>query len=514
MKTHILQLDAHDDFISVRDKLGWRQAGRILLVWPERGRILDRELDLLLLQRHSRALGSQMALVTQDPEVCDHAYQLDIPVFTDPRQAQKGIWRTRPRERKRVAFTLPSPRPSSRSRNDLETQRLKAHPASPAWMTHPLTRAVTFTLGILAVLALATFLLPGAQVILNPKTQDQSITFDVWAGVDIPTFNLSGALPAHPLTVVVEGRDSQPSSGTMQVPDTSARGEVVFKNLTDQSINIPAGTKVITLDIPPIQFVTKQAVIISADNDATVSVPVEALLPGSGGNRPADSLVAVEGSLGLRLRVTNPQPTQGGADQDTSAPNALDHYQLYDRLFIALQQSAMEELKGELAPGDILLSPVPKLGKVLEKKYIPEEATPAETLELTLRLEFQALVVSAQDLNRLTLIVLDANIPKGYTADKGAKQPVGAQSLTFTNLTQPVWDATAAVARWRLQAERSIRPVVPESQVANMVMGLPPSEAIPKLEANLPLDGRPQILLYPSWWPRLPYLSFRIMVKE
>ena len=32
MKTHILQLEPHDDVFSVRDKMGWGQAARVLLV--------------------------------------------------------------------------------------------------------------------------------------------------------------------------------------------------------------------------------------------------------------------------------------------------------------------------------------------------------------------------------------------------------------------------------------------------------------------------------------------------
>lgn len=514
MKTQILQLDVHDDFISIRDKLGWRQAGRILLVWPERGYILDRQLDLLLLLRHSQVLGSQLALVTQDPKVREYAYQLDIPVFSDSHQAQKVIWRKRPRDWQRLVKILPSPRPRSCSRNELETLRLQTHPTLPPWVTHPITRSIFFTLGILSVLALVAFLLPGAQVILNPHTQDQSITFEVWAGVDIPTLNLSGALPAQLITVVIEGRDNLISSGSMQIPATPARGEVFFKNITDQNIEIPAGTMVITLDIPPIQFITKQTIVIPAGTEATVPVAVEAVFPGSSGNRPADNLVAVEGPLGLRLSVSNPQPTQGGAEQEITAPSAQDRIQLYNRLSAALQRSAMEELKGKLVPGDILLNPVPKLNQVIEKKYVPEETTPAETLELKLRLEFQTLIVSAQDLNRLALLVLEANLPKGYTADMGTKQSVGSQSMTYSNLTEPVWDSTADVARFQLQAKRSIRAMVPDSQVTRLVMGLPTAEAVQELEANLPLDGQPQIMLSPSWWPCLPYLPFRILVKQ
>ncbi len=86
MKTQILQLEAHDDVITVRDKLGWGQTGRVVLVWPKRKRsgtkvqLLTRRLDLVLLQRHAANLGLQIALVTSDPAVCTHARELYLPV--------------------------------------------------------------------------------------------------------------------------------------------------------------------------------------------------------------------------------------------------------------------------------------------------------------------------------------------------------------------------------------------------------------------------------------------------
>jgi hypothetical protein len=72
MKTQVLQLDPHDDIISTRDKLGWKQTGRILLVWPRKGHVLTRRLDLVLLARHTASLGAQLALITRDPQVRDN----------------------------------------------------------------------------------------------------------------------------------------------------------------------------------------------------------------------------------------------------------------------------------------------------------------------------------------------------------------------------------------------------------------------------------------------------------
>jgi len=89
MKTQILRLDPHDDIISARDKMGWSQTGRILLVWPDRGQVLARQIDLTLIQRHSQKLGAQLALVTHDSNVIYYADLLGIPVYKSIQQRTK-----------------------------------------------------------------------------------------------------------------------------------------------------------------------------------------------------------------------------------------------------------------------------------------------------------------------------------------------------------------------------------------------------------------------------------------
>ena len=79
MKTHIIKLEPHDDVISTRDKMGWGKTGRILLVWPDRGRVLKRQLDLVLLQRHSNLLGVQLGIVCKDEDIRKQAQELAIP---------------------------------------------------------------------------------------------------------------------------------------------------------------------------------------------------------------------------------------------------------------------------------------------------------------------------------------------------------------------------------------------------------------------------------------------------
>ncbi|HQL39913.1 MAG TPA: hypothetical protein PKV95_10590 [Anaerolineaceae bacterium] len=93
MKTQVIQLERYDDVISTRDKLGWSKAPRVVLVFPTRGRILQRKLDLILLIRYARLQAMQIALVTMDPVVRDHATEVGLPFFTSIRQAQRKAWR-------------------------------------------------------------------------------------------------------------------------------------------------------------------------------------------------------------------------------------------------------------------------------------------------------------------------------------------------------------------------------------------------------------------------------------
>src|SRR5574338_373405 len=96
MKTFIVQLETHDDVISARDKISWAKARRVLLVWPRKGSVLERPVDLLVLARHAKQNGAQMAVVTRSPKVKTYAAELGIPVFSSAAQAQGVVWR-RPR---------------------------------------------------------------------------------------------------------------------------------------------------------------------------------------------------------------------------------------------------------------------------------------------------------------------------------------------------------------------------------------------------------------------------------
>jgi hypothetical protein len=499
MKTQIVRLEPHDDFISARDKMGWNQTGRILLVFPERSQILNSRLDLVLLQRHCNLLGAQLSIVSDNPDIKYHARVVGIPVYTSIQKAQKSHWRVERRSRRQ---NIPTREPGEK-RPDLEELRRAAHPAAPKFLAYTSTRLFLFVLGVLAILSIAAVLVPAADIHLLPKTQSQAVTIEVQAKPDIDTVHISGAIPARRTTVTVEGRDSITSSGITRVPQEYAQGRVQFTNLTDQPITIPAATVIRTLDEIAVRFATVKDAQLIAGVGETVIVPVQALLPGEVGNLEPGSLVAIESELGASLAATNLSSTWGGKDSILASPTSYNREQLYQRLESDLRQTALEEMERSIKAGDILFTPTITISQVIAQDYDPLDNLPSDQVSLNLRIEYEALFASQDDLTLLAGYALDASLPDMFLA-----QP---DSLEIQFLNQPEIDGQG-IARFAVQAQRQIKSRILAYQAINQSLGLSPENAAQKLSTTLPIRGQPVINLSPAWWPRMPVLPFRFDV--
>ncbi len=499
MKTQIIRLEVHDDIISTRDKMGWGQTGRILLVWPNQGRVLNRYLDLLLLQRHSNDLGAQLALVCREAGVRGYARQLGIPVFDTLREAHETRWRTRRPHRRRSLRKAPRP--------DFQQLRDQLPPRPAAWTNHPVVRLLIFSLSLLAILSITALILPEARLTLVPKEKDQVIILPVSASSQFVEANISGELPAYWTNIVVEGREAISATGTVMVPEKAATGSVRFTNLTEEVITIPPGTLVSTLGPDIIRFATTQQGKVVAGAGQLIDIPVVAANPGKAGNLPASAIQAVEGPLGLQLTVYNPYATRNGSDLPAPGPSQKDFDLLYQRLESTLEKTAWQELQGnpasQLAAGDYPITGTLQLANVVEKTYLPLLDQPGDELTLILRLEFRALVVARQTLQAYATPLMDAILPDGYI-------PV-ADSQTIEPITRPRF--TDNVAAWQIRVSRRLQAKIDAEQVIASAVGTPSEQAPQKIAAALPVDGLPVVQLNPQWWPYLPFLPFRIQVE-
>ena len=500
MKTFILKLERHDDIISVRDKMGWAKDSRILIVWPEKEGLLHRRLDLVLLLRRAQSLGSPLALVTRDRDVRYYAPRIGIPVFKSLRQAQNRHWRVPHRFRSKGSDEAPSLLEGQERR---QVSAFLERPPRETRQLSPSIRVAFFAAGVLSLLAIAATLAPGAQLSLSPRTIVQDVLIDAYSNPEIEAVSLAGAVPSELVSVIVEGRETLTTSGSIRLPDRPAEGKAIFTNLTDQPVDIPSGTVVRPLGERPKRYATLRDSTAPVGAGQTVEVDIRCLTPGGDGNLPANRLAAIEGYLGTQLSVTNLGPIAGGSDRREPAPREIDRTRLAESLFTALEATALREIEKSLDPGDLAIPSTLELLETISESYQPEQEQPADQLVLTWQLEFQARVIRREKLEDLVLSVFDANLPAGYN-------PL-VESLQVEHLNEAVTDDSGQIY-WKLHAVRRLQAQISDSQAIRLSLGLAPDLAASRLQASLPLEGPPKITIQPDWWPRLPVLPFRIDV--
>ena len=495
MKTQILHLESYDDRHSILDKLNWGQADRVIIIWPVRGVPLDNKLDLKLIHRRCQSAEIKLALVCKKRQIIDYAHELDIPVFRSLRIAQKVAWE----------YTLPVAksiqRPENR-RTRAEITELIQEPSEPTWAQSKNARIILFSVSLLAILALAVYLIPGARIEYLPDVETQSLTLELSANPQYNTFNLSGTLPAHRLSITVEGRGEIETTGTIGIPDRHATGIVEFTNLTNQEISIPRGTVLRTSDSSSsIRFTTTTETTLDPDSGAKTSVPVEATNPGSQGNLPAQSLVIIEGDLSRSLTVINQEPTSGGSERMSRSPKLEDYQTLKEDLMASLWETTLEEAQVTLDQKDVILDSVARKAVIIEETFSPPEPQPSSTLSLLLRVEYELLYLNWTELEAMGNAILNATLPAGYHAQ--------AESYQVTSISPPQIDDQENV-RWKASLSRQIFAAENLSSSLKKILGRSPEKAADLLQTEMDLSHRPEISTFPDWWPLLPFFQLRI----
>lgn len=460
---------------------------------------MERRLDLVLLKRHSQSLGAQVALVTSDPEVRFQASSLDIPVFRSIRKAQTTHWRGSRRKNFDVNAEIAGQDRLARIQalldDPLHRKRDTPNLSQPV-------RILVFSLAVMAVLAIAAILIPSAKIYLTPAQEQQEMTITVRADQAVQQFSLSGVLPARWIDVRVEGRGSTLTTGSLSIPVSYASGEVVFTNLTDHAVFIPAGTVVSTAN-SDYRYITQEDTRVPAGPGETRKAAVQAITPGSSSNQPRGTIVAVEGDLGVLVSVNNLDPITGGNMTPSPAPDDGDRDRLREELITRLAGNARREIKDNLGPGDLLLSQTPTLVKVVSESYDPVDLQPASELYLTLLLEFKMPYVAGEDMQAIANSILDANLPRGYVA--------GAEPATIKHLSTPILDS-GVTSPWKMHVSRDIRSEPSAEQAKSLVLGRQLEDASQLLLENLAITGPPRFETSPSWWPVIPFLPIRVDV--
>ncbi|HBG74354.1 MAG: hypothetical protein A2X25_13625 [Chloroflexi bacterium GWB2_49_20] len=498
MKTHIIHLERYDNVISITDKLSWGKTKRVLLVYPPSKVLILQRIDLLMIQRAAKKMGFSIGLVSRSKGVRKLAGELNIPVFKSIKAAQRRTWMGEDPGKKKNFERKPL--------KDLRSMGQEAKLKEPEWKSHIGVRLSFFSLGVLAVLVLSLLFVPSAVIHLKLSDRMQSISMLVEADEKVAGVNLSGKIPAHTISVDVEGSRLVKIISKTKVPDKFATGIITFTNLTETEVVIPAGTIVTRLDNAGIRFETIEKGELVARIGEAIDLPVRALTPGEAGNMEANSLGSLVGDLGTSLLVTNPTPTIGGTDRFTTMATKSDRSDLFSSLETELRLNAIQKALVFLPEGDIIFPDTLIIGVNLQENYVPAAGQPGDSLSLYLKLSYSMQYAEYSDLIRVAEPAINADLPAGF-------EPIADSTMNIEILKKPTTNPYG-ITNLNLIVSQKIREGVDTVYLSRLVQGLSVQEAYRILEKKFGQDTKPVIEIAPSWWPRLPIVALRIVISN
>ena len=495
MKTQLLYLDPHDDTASTREKLRWVQADRVVLVWPSHGRVLQRRVDLILLKREAARQAAQLGVLSHDPDVRAHARDLDLPLFDDLDTIPPEAWP--------AAATSPEAFPSRLAPGTA----LQIRPARPTQAARrrwdDARRAGWMLVVILALLALSVVVGPAAVIELTPESRLSLAGMQVVFAAEPPPQEGTVWIPARRLQVEVQGELRLPTEGTVPADVASAEGFARFSNRDEAEHVLPEGSGVRTMGSDPVRFETTEQAVVPAGIGSAVLVPIRAAEAGEAGNVAANSIVAVEGPLGLLLTVSNPEPTAGGVTQIQAGVTASDLRRAEDGLERQLLQEANAVLLEQVTDGEALAPGSVAVARIVDSDHRPQVGEPSESVLATLALSVEGM---AYDHDRL--------VEEGMAALQqraGLQNTIVAASVRVDLI--PLESETTADARFyhaTISGESYLAPDA--ASLVAQAAGMPVEQAQVLVANQADLRAPPVIRMWPRWWPRLPVLPWRIQL--
>jgi len=500
MKTLVIQLDRSEDAGSIRDKVTWGKASRVLLVWPVNHELFDRKIDLVMIKRTCTSQGSRLGIVCDDPVVCAEAEELQIPVFESVNKAMRKGWD----RRRRRWFTSNLPEKSNEivTVEDLRINRPVRSKERPL----PLVIRIGLLLaGVLSVVAICLFILPTADVKIYPVSQEQEMTVEFTVESNGAGASNPGILSGTVINTTVESEISRPATGTTKVPDKKARGTLKLTNLTDKEINIKAKTIVFNTGNPPVRYIFLSDATLPA-NGTLDDVAIEAMYAGESGNTLENTVTRMDGEIGLLIQMTNPAPITGGADRNIPSPSQDDIVALRSDIQKISARQAEEKMTAELKPDEILLVSSIKAGRIKEETITPKAGEPGVTARIKQSAEYSALVINHRQFSEQAGSLLKANrLLPGWQIS--TRQPTDVQILSQE------YDRINNRVKLRTSIKGQMIPVINTAKIRRVITGRERSLASAMISILVLTEKPTSIETWPSWMPVLPLIETRINVS-
>jgi hypothetical protein len=388
------------------------------------------------------------------------------------------------------------------ARQERIRKEMRYRQPTPVWLRW----AGNLLLGGLIVLALGAFsyyVLPAATVTLAPGRLPLKTDLNMQAvvGLEAPDPQ-ARQLPARSIKADLVETGTVPTTGSQQKATDRAVGEVVFSNLGNSPVTIPTGTSVSTSAGAPVEFRTTRDALLESGVGTRVTVPIEALEPGTIGNVRPNTINTVNGSLRFRARVSNPGGTFGGGSALTPVVTQADRDTLAALLLDQAEQKAYEALQAELEPGE-WLPPESMQTFVVASSFDQYNDEEALNLSGSMRVLAQGLAVNEAEASDIILAAVEQQVPSNAR--------LVADSLAVSRL--PGAEFLTSSVSFTMSVAADYTTPIDAGEVREAVLGLTPDEAAQVLKERWLLEGEPDIYLDPAWKGSLPNLNSRIQVR-
>lgn len=275
-----------------------------------------------------------------------------------------------------------------------------------------------FLVGVVAffLLAVAGFIfwwfVPTATVTIYVAPQQLTETLPLTTNVSASTLTIGDqTLTGKLISKTESGERTKATSGTIVVGD-KAKGSVKLYR-SGPELTVPSSTKLVSGNLT---FTLDSEVKIasgSAATPATKDVAVTADKIGSNYNLAAGSSFKVGNYPTSDIEAKNDAAFAGGSSREITAVAADDQQTLKTDLVDELTKKATDELNSNLDSSQALVSGS-MTTKITEEVYSAKIGDEAQTVQLKLSLEVNALVVNKKDLVAAAHSVLNAKVPNGF----------------------------------------------------------------------------------------------------
>lgn len=294
--------------------------------------------------------------------------------------------------------------------------------------------------------------LPRAKVILYVQPQslekELAITLDQKAsGVNLENM----IVPAQTVSAELETTGGQAATGTKLIGE-KATGEVVIYNRTGEQKNLAVGT---FLTGPGnLRFSLSEAVIVASESAGSdysrvpgkATAKVVALNIGGDSNLATGTEFEVGKYSQTEVVGRNESAFSGGSSREVRVVSRQDQEKLLASLTEELRLQAEEKLRTKLSSSQKLISDS-LTEAIVEKAFDHSVDDEVDSLQLTLKAKFEALVYQESQLNDLIHQKIADSVPAGFEL-KEEKNQIEFELDKVTDSGQALFKASFKTALW------------------------------------------------------------------